>query len=426
MSMAKHALLSASGAHRWLECTPSALLELQFPQSTSEYAEEGTAAHELCELTARYFLGEVSEMDFENRRDELAKGPYYNAEMQECANDYARFVAEKTKAAQESCEDAFTELEVRVDFSKYVKDGFGTGDCIIVADKVLEIVDFKYGKDCFKDLGVEKYVIVETLDNETCSLCAGLDGKVYPMSEYQVGVTAPPFHPWCRGTTAPYYKDMQGLGDRFARDVKTGESFDIPKDMTYKDWKARQDAAYGTGTVEKFKNMRYNESADKKQYENYKARLGADAPKSFAAFQQLKYNSEGYKDLTGYYRYKGANPTSDKRFWTAHKVVKALHDEGKVRTTGTLVAPPLGRVAVKANEHAEKRFASRGITLEWTQNIIDNADFALKQRKGTQYAFYTSKGFAVLDNNGEIGTAGQLDERGKLLYDEVMKHVRAK
>lgn len=143
--MAKHALLSASGAHRWLECTPSALLELQFPQSTSEYAEEGTAAHELCELTARYFLGEVSEMDFENRRDELAKGPYYNAEMQECANDYARFVTEKTKAAQESCEDAFTELEVRVDFSKYVKDGFGTGDCIIVADKVLEIVDFKYG-----------------------------------------------------------------------------------------------------------------------------------------------------------------------------------------------------------------------------------------------------------------------------------------
>ena len=172
--------------------------------------------------------------------------------------------------------------------------------------------------------------------------------------------------------------------------------------------------------------MWYNETADKKQYENYKARLGADAPKSFAAFQQLKYNSEDYKDLIGYYRYKGANPTSDKRFWTAHKAVKALHDEGKIRTTGTLAAPPPGRVAVKANEHAEKRFASRGITLEWTQNIIDNADFALKQRKGAQYAFYTSEGFAVLDNNGEIGTAGQLDERGKPLYDEVMKYVRAK
>lgn len=144
--MAKHALLSASGAHRWLECTPSAQLELQFPQSTSEYAEEGTAAHELCELTARYWLGEISETEYENQRDELAKGKYYNAEMQECANDYAKFVAEKTAAARETCEDAFTALEVRVDFSKYVKDGFGTGDCIIVSDNALEIIDFKYGK----------------------------------------------------------------------------------------------------------------------------------------------------------------------------------------------------------------------------------------------------------------------------------------
>jgi hypothetical protein len=144
--MAKHALLSASGAHRWLECTPSAQLELQFPQSTSEYAEEGTAAHELCELTACYWLGEISEAEYENQRDELAKGKYYNAEMQECANDYAKFVAEKTAAARETCEDAFTALEVRVDFSKYVKDGFGTGDCIIVSDNVLEIIDFKYGK----------------------------------------------------------------------------------------------------------------------------------------------------------------------------------------------------------------------------------------------------------------------------------------
>ena len=63
-------------------------------------------------------------------------------------------------------------------------------------------------KDCFKYLDVEKYVIVETLDGKTCDLCAQLDGKVYPMSEYAIGVTAPPFHPWCRGTTAPYFDDI--------------------------------------------------------------------------------------------------------------------------------------------------------------------------------------------------------------------------
>ena len=93
-------------------------------------------------------------------------------------------------------------------------------------------------KDCFIDLGVKKYVIVETLDKETCSLCGSLDGKVYPMSEYKVGVTAPPFHPWCRGTTAPYYEDMENLGDRFARDDE-GKRYTVPKDMTYKEWERK-------------------------------------------------------------------------------------------------------------------------------------------------------------------------------------------
>ncbi|MCM1440364.1 MAG: minor capsid protein [Roseburia sp.] len=90
-------------------------------------------------------------------------------------------------------------------------------------------------KDCFKDLGVEKYVVVETLDGETCDLCGQLDGKVYPMSEYAVGVTAPPFHPWCRGTTAPYYEDLEGLGVRAARDEE-GKYYEVPKGMTYSQW----------------------------------------------------------------------------------------------------------------------------------------------------------------------------------------------
>lgn len=90
-------------------------------------------------------------------------------------------------------------------------------------------------KDCFKDLGVEKYVIVETLDGDTCPLCGQLDGKVYPMSEYAVGVTAPPFHPWCRGTTAPWFDDLQGLGVRAARDEQ-GKYYEVPREMTYSQW----------------------------------------------------------------------------------------------------------------------------------------------------------------------------------------------
>lgn len=91
-------------------------------------------------------------------------------------------------------------------------------------------------KDCFNELGVEQYIIVGTLDNETCALCGELDRKIYKMSEYKVGTTAPPFHPWCRCTTAPYFADMENLGIRAARDNE-GKYYEVPRDMTYKEWR---------------------------------------------------------------------------------------------------------------------------------------------------------------------------------------------
>ena len=148
--MSKHALLSASGAARWLRCTPSARLEEKFPNTTSEYALEGTFAHSLAELTTKYWLGDISEMEFENKRAELAKSTdgqkFYNAEMQECANDYAKLISDKLTEARKLCTDAFAELEVKVNFSRWVPDGFGTSDCVIISDDCLEIIDLKYGK----------------------------------------------------------------------------------------------------------------------------------------------------------------------------------------------------------------------------------------------------------------------------------------
>lgn len=144
--MAKHALLSASGAHRWLACTPSARLEMQFPPSTSAYAEEGTVAHEVAELTARYFLGEIDEMTYENKLADFESSEYYNEEMRECATAYAEFVLQRFNEAKEVCEDPTVILETRLDFSKWVPGGFGTGDCVIIAEPVLDVIDFKYGK----------------------------------------------------------------------------------------------------------------------------------------------------------------------------------------------------------------------------------------------------------------------------------------
>ena len=147
MDKKKHALLSASGASRWLECTPSARLEEQLPKTSSSYADEGTAAHDLCEIAARYLLGETTEKDYENAVAKFKKNQYYSAEMLECAVDYAQFIKETVNAIKDECPDAFAELEVKnLDFSEWAPEGFGTGDCIIVADDLLEIIDFKYGK----------------------------------------------------------------------------------------------------------------------------------------------------------------------------------------------------------------------------------------------------------------------------------------
>ena len=91
-------------------------------------------------------------------------------------------------------------------------------------------------KDCFKELGVEKFEIVATLDNRTSELCQDLDGEVFDMKDYEVGVTAPPFHPWCRTVTAPWFED--NYGERVARGID-GKVYYVPSDMKYKDWKKK-------------------------------------------------------------------------------------------------------------------------------------------------------------------------------------------
>lgn len=93
-------------------------------------------------------------------------------------------------------------------------------------------------QDCFKELDVEQYQIIETLDIHTCSVCGDLDGKVFPMSDFEAGVTAPPFHPWCRGCTAPYFADNH-TAQRAARNPETGKTEYVPGDMTYRQWKEK-------------------------------------------------------------------------------------------------------------------------------------------------------------------------------------------
>ena len=137
MAPSDHALLSASGAHRWLNCTPSARLESDEPESTSAAAEQGTVAHALAEHKLRRVL---------KQRSKRPVSAWVDDEMETLTDAYVAFVQERISIAEDTCADPQVLIEQRLDFSHVVPGGFGTGDCVIIAEPTLQIIDLKYGQ----------------------------------------------------------------------------------------------------------------------------------------------------------------------------------------------------------------------------------------------------------------------------------------
>lgn len=145
----KHAVLSASGAKRWLSCPPSARLEeklkerIGYEDTGNKFTQEGTKAHELAELKLRRENGEINDYHFSERVKALGE---IDREMEDATDAYVGIVLEKLFEARKTCPDAQLLLETRLDFSRWVPHGFGTGDAIVVSDHILEVIDLKYGK----------------------------------------------------------------------------------------------------------------------------------------------------------------------------------------------------------------------------------------------------------------------------------------
>lgn len=153
--------------------------------------------------------------------------------------------------------------------------------------------------ESYKAAGIEEYIFLATLDLRTSEQCRAHDNKIYKVSEAVPGENLPPLHPYCRSTTGAYFGDKKYvLGQRIARDPLTGKTYLIDN-MSYDEWyKQFVVDKYGEQDAAKFEKMIKNKSSDRKQYENYKAVLGKDAPKTFDNFRDLKYNdSEVWEEL---------------------------------------------------------------------------------------------------------------------------------
>ena len=176
--MAKHAYLAASASHRWLNCPPSAKLCAEVEDRGSPYAQQGSDAHSLCEHLLLTALGRESKNPAENL-------DWYDAEMQEACEGYRDFVMEKVEEAKQSCPDPLVCVEQTLDFSKWVPHGFGTGDCVIVADGLIHIIDFKYGVG----------VLVEAAGNPqlSCYAVGALDtfGDLYRAGRVKLSIYQP-------------------------------------------------------------------------------------------------------------------------------------------------------------------------------------------------------------------------------------------
>jgi len=139
-----HAVLSASAAHRWLACPPSARREADMLESYSEYAAEGTLAHEIAELYLTSYLAPTPQKTFNTKLNKFKKHELYKPEMLTHVESYMDYI--KSVVIGFGKEKPFVTAERKVNFDNYVPDGFGTSDCIIIGGNTLIVVDFKYGK----------------------------------------------------------------------------------------------------------------------------------------------------------------------------------------------------------------------------------------------------------------------------------------
>lgn len=255
-------------------------------------------------------------------------------------------------------------------------------------------------EECYKDLDVDRYEIVATLDTKTSKICQDMDGEVFDMNEYEPWVTAPPFHNFCRSVTAPYFKDFTEGSKRWYRDADGNTGY-VDADMKYNEWYDKYVVEkYGKEKAELLKKIDRNESYDRKRLKEYKEILGKEAPKSLKEFQELKYNNiEKYQKLETRYKYI-----------KAEKILKSNNIELIDSIDDNLYIvknynPKIKGMKKHAEENLKNKVDRANMDLNTAQKFVDEAKLVIYDLKRNTIKFLSENGYAVLNFDSVLVTA---------------------
>ena len=249
----------------------------------------------------------------------------------------------------------------------------------------------------YQEMDVNEYQFLATLDLKTSEICRKMDLMIFNVKDRKIGVNCPPMHPWCRSTTVPVVdrKYLEGK-QRAARDPITGKTIYVPGDMTYDEWYAKY--VKGKSEAELSEKKTKNKSSDRKQYDRYREVLGEDVPKTFAKFQDMKYNN-GEKFAQLGRQYKTFN-SIDKKEWSDEFKSKAKETYQEFLSKG-----------VEMSTHGLARFLSRNsgnqVTAPYTlDDIVEQHNKLINyvQSDGKFVRFYDNRALVTSQETGEVVT----------------------
>lgn len=293
--------------------------------------------------------------------------------------------------------------------------------------------------EAFNELDVEQYEIVATLDSHTSDICRSLDGKVFPMADYQPGVTAPPFHVYCRSTTVPHFDENFGqIGERAARDEETGKTYYIPDDMNYQEWKKTfVDGGDKSGfdVVDDGSALHYKKHVEpetpkpKKEYLT-KKKLQAKIADADVQLEDLEIQ---FKVISGGWTYEDAikNFGSLEDFADGDDLAKLTDLHSQMQALEAQKAEWQEKLNQKLIAEQKKALAKQQLELEAQKAAIQQQldDFEIKTYSGIWKDDVTTADFSKLNIQGKKDyfqqqiTYGGLDPAKKAQFEEYLKQL---